>query len=1025
MLETTITSSVLIITLLLLRAALKGKISSRLRYGLWLAVVIRLLLPFPLIESSISVMNLFTSGENTAAEAISDFLHNISESPEENAGGPEGAVPGNDIPENSDNPGIDQSFDTLDMGDISVSMYMPRNSDNAGNANSAEDIALESDMRDRIIEEYLDAVADMPNYANTPLIPESTPADPSGNTPDDPNADGGFPYEKIIILIWAAAAAAGLLWFGGVNIAFGKKLRKCRSEVHDVNFASPLPVYRADFLKSPCLFGKAVYINGESQKHLKYIIAHEYSHYCHGDHIWSAVRQILLCVYWFNPLVWAAAVISKNDCECACDEAAMELLGENDRTEYGRALLEMIPSKGGNIGIAATSMSGRGRALAERLRLIAAKPLSKRSAKVIAAKAAAVAVALIACGCTFTTSQSLEQDNGNSIADNGIAVTPEYPSPAYNERQYQVNRSNSAYETYLHTYDNYKEFYKNHASEVYADSLTINPEEFGEFSAFFNLWIKYRNKTMETVRINYSPEDEKFYADEPFEVSYFPEFAEDYLTLLPDKPYEQIIADSWKDYLKRNYPCDLYDNKLFDEPVEEVWIMDPVINGSSAFAGFIMKSKSYFLQETLCYFPDRVYPDEKWGHPRGTGSLPRKIEDIGELETEGDTLAQTREEYYSRQQYRPGDVVHSFKKNVPLSDGSGTVTRTVELVMTREDYGGALPGLNYTLQGDFALRILDSEGNVTGECPIETAAVDVNGNTTVTANRDHLALYFKFSQMDDRLLVFSVPRGYRKGGWHYYTAFFGITDEGELFRYHIDKGEFDYPTYMGGDELFTGTLYSNSRLYGESGAMVNKGEQYFVSIARDCYLNSDAGTGELLNIITFDETARIVKNACSITGSVCDETEIPLQEVMDERYCYLFDRLLDGETREISDTYSFNEKTLSGENLQAYFEMPMGDITERELFYDLSVKAEELHPGVEDMIPYWEHGSKEYAIRYYSDYMGETREYAADAAMAQKREDGSYYVYFVSFGCDYYSVCRYTARENDGKWVFDEFVRLL
>lgn len=1054
MLETIITSSVLIITLLLLRAALKGKISSRLRYGLWLAVVVRLLLPFPLTKSPISVMNLFTSGENSATSAISGFLHDIAESPEESAGSLAGAVPRNDLPdisENPDNTDIDHISDTLDRGDISVSMYRYKNSDNAGNTDTAEDIALANDMEDRIIEEYLAAVADSAiadkavadkaavdkaaadnaaanntaandrGNANTPLIPENTSADPSENIPDNPDAHGGFPYAKIIIVIWASVAAAGLLWFGAVNIAFGKKLRKCRREVH---CASPLPVYRADFLKSPCLFGKAVYINEQPEKHLKYIIAHEYSHYCHGDHIWSAVRQILLCIYWFNPLVWAAAVISKNDCECACDEAAMELIDENDRTEYGRALLEMIPSKGGNIGIAATSMSGRGRALAERLRLIAAKPLSKRSAKVIAAKAAAVAVSLIACGCTFTTSQSLEQDNDTaSNADNGIAVTQEYPAPAHNERQYQVNAANRSYETYLHTYDNYKEFYENHAAEVYADSLTINPDEFGEFSAFFNLWIKYRNKTMETVRINYSPEDEKFYAGEPFEVSYIPQFAEDYLTLLPDKPYEEVIADSWEAYLKTHYPCDLYDGKLLDEPVEEVWIIDPIADGEyRGDAGFLVKSKSYYWRQVLAYFPDSIYPDEIWHQP-GSGDMPHKIEDNPEVANEGSTLAQTREEYYSRQKYHPGDVLHSFKKQVPLSDGSGTVTRTVQLVMTKEDYPNGLPSLNYTLQGDFALRILDSEGNVTGECPIGTAAVDVNGNTTVTASRDYMSLYFKFSKMDDRLLVFSVPSGYHKGGWHYYTAFFGITDEGELFRYHIDKGEFDYPTYMGGDELFTGTLYSNSRLYSESNAMVNKGEQYLVSIARDHYTGSDRD--ELLSIITFDETARIVKNAYSLTGSISEETNVPLTEVMNARYSYLFHSLYEGNTKEISDTYSFNGIIVSGENLQDYFEMPMGDITGQDLFYALSVEAAERHRDNEDLTPFTTYGEREYVIHYHSDYMGDVREYTTDAAMTEKREDGSCYVYFVSFGCDYYSVCRYTAREKDGQWVFDEFVRVL
>ncbi|MBS6009934.1 MAG: hypothetical protein KH943_09415, partial [Haemophilus parahaemolyticus] len=33
------------------------------------------------------------------------------------------------------------------------------------------------------------------------------------------------------------------------------------------------------------------------------------------DHIWGGLRCILLCYYWINPLVWAAAFLSKRDCE--------------------------------------------------------------------------------------------------------------------------------------------------------------------------------------------------------------------------------------------------------------------------------------------------------------------------------------------------------------------------------------------------------------------------------------------------------------------------------------------------------------------------------------------------------------------------------------------------------------------------------------------------------------------------------------------------------------------------------------
>lgn len=60
MIETIVTSSVLIVVLVILRRIWKGKISLRLQYALWLLVAIRLLVPLPVVETAWSVMNVMT-----------------------------------------------------------------------------------------------------------------------------------------------------------------------------------------------------------------------------------------------------------------------------------------------------------------------------------------------------------------------------------------------------------------------------------------------------------------------------------------------------------------------------------------------------------------------------------------------------------------------------------------------------------------------------------------------------------------------------------------------------------------------------------------------------------------------------------------------------------------------------------------------------------------------------------------------------------------------------------------------------
>ena len=56
-LEVLISSSVLILALALLRILLRGKISPRLQFGLWLLVAVRLLVPVSIGQSAASVMN--------------------------------------------------------------------------------------------------------------------------------------------------------------------------------------------------------------------------------------------------------------------------------------------------------------------------------------------------------------------------------------------------------------------------------------------------------------------------------------------------------------------------------------------------------------------------------------------------------------------------------------------------------------------------------------------------------------------------------------------------------------------------------------------------------------------------------------------------------------------------------------------------------------------------------------------------------------------------------------------------------
>lgn len=188
-------------------------------------------------------------------------------------------------------------------------------------------------------------------------------------------------WQEILQKIWHLGMVLVCVWMTAVNVRFMRRLHGSRRRYETEDFR--LPVYTAKDLPSPCLYGLpwklAVYlpedVSGDEER-IRHILAHEYCHYKHKDVFWSALRCILLIVYWFHPLVWLAAVLSKQDCELACDEAAVLLLGEEERIAYGKTLVSLIirKTKAADIICTATTMTAGPENIKERVRRIAESP---------------------------------------------------------------------------------------------------------------------------------------------------------------------------------------------------------------------------------------------------------------------------------------------------------------------------------------------------------------------------------------------------------------------------------------------------------------------------------------------------------------------------------------------------------------------------------------------------------------------------------------------------------------------------
>ncbi len=212
-------------------------------------------------------------------------------------------------------------------------------------------------------------------------------------------------WREILMILWLIGMAAVALCLFGSNLRFALRLRKTRKLLRE----ETLPVYLTEEADTPCLFGlfrPAIYVTpeaAEEEGRLRHVIAHELTHYRHGDHLWSLLRGLCLVLHWYNPLVWWGAILARRDCELACDEATIRRLGEGERSAYGRTLIYMTCAKRPALLVTATTMTGSKRSIKERIRLIARKPRT-----VIAALVALLLIVAAAVGCTFTGGKTKE-----------------------------------------------------------------------------------------------------------------------------------------------------------------------------------------------------------------------------------------------------------------------------------------------------------------------------------------------------------------------------------------------------------------------------------------------------------------------------------------------------------------------------------------------------------------------------------------------------------------------------------------
>lgn len=108
-------------------------------------------------------------------------------------------------------------------------------------------------------------------------------------------------------------------------------------------------VYACDNVNTPFILGilrPRIYLpSGMDAVTAECVLAHEQTHIQRLDYIWKPFGFLILSVYWFHPLCWAAYILTCRDIEYACDEKATRNMDKTHRTDYCQALLTCSTKK--------------------------------------------------------------------------------------------------------------------------------------------------------------------------------------------------------------------------------------------------------------------------------------------------------------------------------------------------------------------------------------------------------------------------------------------------------------------------------------------------------------------------------------------------------------------------------------------------------------------------------------------------------------------------------------------------------
>ena len=153
--------------------------------------------------------------------------------------------------------------------------------------------------------------------------------------PSDGIVGPAFVLTNVIALIWLLGAVAMAVY--ALVSWYTLRRRVATATKLEGN------VYESEFVSTPFVLGifrPKIYLPYSlTEEERRHVLAHERAHIARRDNWIKPLGFAILCLHWFNPLVWLAYILLCRDIEYACDERVVKNMGVQDRAGYSEALL--------------------------------------------------------------------------------------------------------------------------------------------------------------------------------------------------------------------------------------------------------------------------------------------------------------------------------------------------------------------------------------------------------------------------------------------------------------------------------------------------------------------------------------------------------------------------------------------------------------------------------------------------------------------------------------------------------------